>query len=372
MAELDSTSDTFCVSIAPSTESKTLPPQAFLCRRLSPSAVRARARNMPVFLAHSSRSSRPKTIMSRSFPRHTRGSLRCFFGGGSASPAPPRGQCGCVQAGTRQNGAPPRTGTSARNAGSGASSARLRASSRAREEGNARHASKLAIAASWNRARTRSPRTRARRAPTRPHPSIGEASGAGPSSAPSAEAGRAFAKRLLCMSPRVTSSSSSSSARALRGSSVSDAYSAPSSGSAAGAGTNANPGGNAVCATIVGVKSTRVWFSSMGSGLAARSPHESHGETSSRRNRRTTSATSAAVTGLAFAFGAAPATFTRWLTANAPCRRIASMRPAGTTRLQAEARSPRATGASRTRWGRTVASPSSHAPRRRRPRRRAD
>ena len=119
MAELDSTSDTFCVSIAPSTESKTLPPQAFLCRRLSPSAVRARARNMPVFLAHSSRSSRPKTIMSRSFPRHTRGSLRCFFGGGSASPAPPRGQCGCVQAGTRQNGAPPRTGTSARNAGSG-------------------------------------------------------------------------------------------------------------------------------------------------------------------------------------------------------------------------------------------------------------
>ena len=102
MAELDSTSDTFCVSIAPSTESKTLPPQAFLCRRLSPSAVRARARNMPVFLAHSSRSSRPKTIMSRSFPRHTRGSLRCFFGGGSASPAPPRGQCGCVQAGTRQ------------------------------------------------------------------------------------------------------------------------------------------------------------------------------------------------------------------------------------------------------------------------------
>ena len=136
------------------------------------------------------------------------------------------------------------------------------------------------------------------------------------------------------MSPRVTSSSSSSSARALRGSSVSDAYSAPSSGSAAGAGTNANPGGNAVCATIVGVKSTRVWFSSMGSGLAARSPHESHGETSSRRNRRTTSATSAAVTGLAFAFGAAPATFTRWLTANAPCRRIASMRPAGTTRLR--------------------------------------
>ena len=96
----------------------------------------------------------------------------------------------------------------------------------------------------------------------------------------------------------------------------------------------ARTGGTGVCATIVGVKSTRVWFSSTGSGLAVRSLHKSRGATSSRRNRAMTSATSAEVTGLAFAFDAIPATCTRWLTANAPCLRIASMRPAGTVRLR--------------------------------------
>ena len=76
IAHEDSTSDTFWVSKAPKMLSNTLPPHASIFNRLSPSAVLARARNMPVFLAHSSRSSRPNTIMSRSFPRHTLGSLR--------------------------------------------------------------------------------------------------------------------------------------------------------------------------------------------------------------------------------------------------------------------------------------------------------
>ena len=64
------------MSKAPNTLSSTLPPHASIFNRLSPSAVLARARNIPVFRAHSSRSSRPNTIMSRSLPRHTLGSLR--------------------------------------------------------------------------------------------------------------------------------------------------------------------------------------------------------------------------------------------------------------------------------------------------------
>eukprot|EP00982_Pelagococcus_subviridis_P010223 30980-Pelagococcus_subviridis.AAC.2 len=59
IADEDKTSLTFCVSIAPITLSSTLPPHASRCSRRSPSAVLARAKNIPVFRAHSSLSSLP-------------------------------------------------------------------------------------------------------------------------------------------------------------------------------------------------------------------------------------------------------------------------------------------------------------------------
>ena len=171
MAELDRTSLTFCVSMAPMTESRTLPPHASLCSRLSPNAVRALARNIPVFLAHSSRSSRPKTIMSRSFPRHTLGNFRAALSlPAGASPIPPSGQCGCVHVGTRENGTPPYEGTPGKNPGAESFAARSVASARASGE-SARNASAFANAASRKRPRTRSPGVRATRVPNAPHPS---------------------------------------------------------------------------------------------------------------------------------------------------------------------------------------------------------